>query len=616
MTETFDDDRDRNGEDLTAPVGASYGPIDVPDFDDSLYGSISGGLRKAALNMPTAELAGTVLTMRESNAGDRSAINSTVMVQIAAEHRTPAEIAELIAEFTGQPVAADLAQLAIDAAAARQPAQTLALLAKELSSYGLAAPAGLLLATVVRRRLPRDIAGLLTTLEVDGLSDLADKLTDEFARDDNKVVILLWLRAFNREDLALKVVRRLAKALAPDEVASFIQGLRAYRETELADATFHAALGTDLRVVANLLESLRTADPYSPGSVGAEPGVYDDGYAVGFVSEALDTLPLPDLCVLASQLSAGPWRDGAQLIWAKVVSGMTGAVLVQTLSRSMEPSGNPAGVLDGVAKAAQTHSVEDVAVLAVEIDGQIETEVDGKPRTGYDTVLDTVGATRTVPDIFAIANELTDRGYGRVAADLLGRVEAVVHQRTDGGAIAEFIDNMMLHDIRPQVGRLRRRPQSWQPENILRNVALTNDPVRLMGLIAGLTQRRRYDACRMWLEKSVVEHFDAQQLAALPMVRRRDHLPAVLQLLLRAVRTPRWTDPVQVAAIIAVIRDAGVSTPEMRRFAQFIGYTRDLDFEEITAELRRRSLAEEATWVFEGRRRRPGELNFLSGERD
>jgi hypothetical protein len=216
MTETFDDDRDRNGEDLTAPVGASYGPIDVPDFDDSLYGSISGGLRKAALNMPTAELAGTVLTMRESNAGDRSAINSTVMVQIAAEHRTPAEIAELIAEFTGQPVAADLAQLAIDAAAARQPAQTLALLAKELSSYGLAAPAGLLLATVVRRRLPRDIAGLLTTLEVDGLSDLADKLTDEFARDDNKVVILLWLRAFNREDLALKVVRRLAKALAPD----------------------------------------------------------------------------------------------------------------------------------------------------------------------------------------------------------------------------------------------------------------------------------------------------------------------------------------------------------------------------------------------------------------
>ena len=88
----------------------------VPDFDDSLYGSIPGPLRNTALNMPSGELAKTVLTMRESSAGDRSAINSTVMVQIAAEYRTPAEIAELIAEFDGQPVAADLAQLAIDAA--------------------------------------------------------------------------------------------------------------------------------------------------------------------------------------------------------------------------------------------------------------------------------------------------------------------------------------------------------------------------------------------------------------------------------------------------------------------------------------------------------------------
>ena len=612
MTESLHDDRDQDGDDLTASAGA--GPDTMPDFDDSLYGAIPGALRKTALNTPIDALARTVLTMRESNAGDRSAINSTVMVQIAAEHLTPAEIAELIAEFDRQPVAGDLAQLAIDAAAARQPAQTLAMLAKKLSDYGLAARASLLLETVVRRRLPRDIADLLTTLDVAALPELAAKLTDEFARDDNKVVTLLWLRAFNRGDLAIKVAQRLAKALDPEEVASFIQGLRAYRETELADATFRAALGMDLRVVANLLESLRTADPD-----GADPrlGVYDDEYAAGFVRVTLGRLPLADLCVLASRLSAGPWRDGAQLIWDAVVSGMTGADLVQTLSRSMEPSGNPAGVLDGVAKAAQAHDVEDVAVLAVEVDGQIEVEVDGERRTGHDAVLDTVAAMRTVPDIFAIADRLTDRGYGRVAEDLLGRAEAVIHQRTDGDTVADFIDRKMARDVRPQAHRLRRRPQGWQPEGILRNVALTNDPARLMGMIAGLTRRRRYDACRAWLEKSVVEHFDAQQLIALPLVRRRDHLPAVLQLLLRAARTPRWTEPGQVAAIIAAIRDAGASRrSEVGRFAQFIGGARDLDYYEIITALRQRGLDTEADWVLEGHRRRPGEPDFLRGGRD
>jgi hypothetical protein len=591
--------------------------------EDPLYGTIPGGLRNAALTMPTGELARTVLTMRESSAGDRSAVNSTVMVQIAAEHQTPTEIAELIAEFDGQPVAADLAQLAIDAAAARHPAPTLALLAKELSDYGLPGRAGLLLATVVRRRLPRDIADLLTTLDVANLHELADTLTDEFARDDSKVIILLWLRAFNREDLAIKVAQRLAKRLDPDELAGFIKGLRAYREAELADAAFNAALGMDLRVVAHLLESLRLADQIGldgPGldRPGLELAVQREGSALGFVHEALGRLSLADLCVLASRLSAGPWRDGAQLIWDAVVSGpgMTGAGLVRTLSRSMETSDNPAGVLDGVAKAAQAHGVEDVAVLAVEVAGQIEAEVDGEQRTGHDTVLDTVAAVRTVPDIFAIADQLTDRGYGWVAADLLGRAEAVVHERTDGGAIAEFIDRMMARDLRVPAGRLRRA-RGWQPEGILRNVGLTNDPVRLMGLIAGLTQRRRYDQQqRAWLEKSVVEHFDARQLAALPLVRGRDHLPAVLQLLLRAVRTPRWTSPADVAAIITAISTVGAQPPELRKFAQFVGGARDLDWGEIHTALRDGGLQTEASWVVDGHRRPPNDPDFLRGDRD
>jgi hypothetical protein len=611
MTESLNDDWTS----LTAFEGVREGRDTVPDFDDSLYGAIPGGLRTTALHMPTGELARTVLTMRQSSAGDRSAINSTVMVQMAAEYRTPAEVAELIAEFDGQPVAADLAQLAIDAAAARQPAKTLALLAKELSDYGLGARASLLLATVVRRRLARDIAELLTTLDVDGLPELADKLTDEFARDDHKVVVLLWLRAFNRGDLATRVAQRLAEALSPDEVAGFIRGLCAYREIQLANAAFRAALGMDLQVVADLLVSLRSAGAHRAGGVGPWQEVSDEGYAAGFVLDALDRLPSADLCVLASRLSKGSWRDGAQLIWDKVVSGKTGAALVSELSQSMTASGNPAGVLDGVAKAAQAHGVADVAVLAVEVEGKIEVEADGERRTGYDTVLDTVAATRTVPDIFAIADELTDHGYGRVTVELLRRVEAVVHQRTDGGAIAEFIHCMLARDVQPLGGWRPRRNHGWQPEDILRNVAKTHDPVRLVGVIAGLTQHRRYDACRVSLEKSVVEDFGADQLVVLPLVKRRDYLPAVLQLLVRAVRSPRRTQPPQVAACIAAIREAGASPIEVQRFVQYVGGVRTLDYDEIIAALRHQNLAQEAAWVFDGRRRPPAEPDFLHSER-
>ena len=78
----------------------------------------------------------------------------------------------------------------------------------------------------------------------------------------------------------------------------------------------------DLRAVANLLESLRIAGPQGEDGVGPDSEVSEDGYAASFVREALGRLPLADLCMLASRLSAGPWRDGARLIWDAVVSGL------------------------------------------------------------------------------------------------------------------------------------------------------------------------------------------------------------------------------------------------------------------------------------------------------
>ena len=70
--------------------------------------------------------------------------------------------------------------VALDAAAALRDQRTLARLARDLVEYGLAGRADELLALVVRRRLPRVIAELLTVLDFDGMSALTRTLVGEY----------------------------------------------------------------------------------------------------------------------------------------------------------------------------------------------------------------------------------------------------------------------------------------------------------------------------------------------------------------------------------------------------------------------------------------------------
>lgn len=583
----------------------------MTDNDDTLDVSVHSALRKIAITTRIGELAVIVLRMRASGAGGRSAVNSTIMVAIVAERREPAEIAELVAEFDGQSIAGDLARLALDAAAARRSAQTLALLARDLVEYGLARRADELLALVVRRRLPRDIAELFTVLDVAGLTPLTSTLIREIARDDGRVFVMLWLRAFNRADLATRAAQLMTTMLAPPELAGFIKGLRAFQDTDAADAAVHAALRLDISVVAQVAENLRGGAGPRPGaSEEATGGPVRDAYATEFLNEALATLSLADLCVLAGRLGAGTWQDGAQLIWDKVVKGVNGPDLVQTLWESATAAGNPGAALDGIGKAALVYSIKDVAALAVEVEGKI-TVVNDQRRSGYDTVLDTVAEHRPVPDIFAMADEVTDLGYGRVADDLLSRVENILHERADGAEIAEFIDRMLARPDKPQPRGPFRRPQGWEPARILHNVAKTRNPAQLMGVIAGLMHRRRYDACRKWIEEYVPDCYDGRLFAELPLVRRRDQLPAVLQILARASRTPRWTSPNDIAAIAAALRKAGASDTDLRYLLAYTGGRRDNDFDAIVTALRNAGLAEEAEWVLNGHRRPSGEPRFL-----
>jgi hypothetical protein len=356
--------------------------------DDSLHGTIHPMLWKIATGQPIGELARMVLTIRESNAEGHSAVNSTMMVETAAEHRRPAEIAELVAEFDDQSGAQDLARLALDAAAARRVTEALAGLAGELVTYGLPARANMLLAAVVRRRLPRDIARLLALLDDNGQHELARRLIDELAGDDSRVLTVLWLRALGQAELTERVSRRLAEILAPGELAEFISGLHAYHDAEGADATVRGALGRDARTIAETIGCLHARADGRPDDAG--------GLAREFIRAAVRGLDGVDLFVLAGWLGTGAWKEGADIIWAEIVPGLAGAELVDKLSKFAQRSGNPAALLDGLRKAASLCSVEDVALLSVEAWGKIQVEMDGQVRNGQQIVLDTVaGAVRS-----------------------------------------------------------------------------------------------------------------------------------------------------------------------------------------------------------------------------
>ena len=238
-------------------------------------------------------------------------------------------------------------------------------------------------------------------------------------------------------------------------------------------------------------------------------------------------------------------------------------------------------------------------------------DIAGGLRNGYDTVLDTVAAARSPGDIFGIADELDNRGHGRVAADLLGRAGQFVHLRADGADVAEFIDRALARDGEPKTHGLFRRSQPGRVPVILENVARRRDPEQLMGMIAELTKRRRYGSCRRWVERGAAEYYGGSLLARLPLVLRRDHLPAVLEIAKTAFNTPKWTQPGAIPDIVQALRQADVKAKDLHALLTFTGGKRDLDYIEIAAALHKRKLHTEAEWVIEGKRHPPREPHFL-----
>jgi hypothetical protein len=538
----------------------------------------------------------------EHNGPPNSVADALAQVESAAQHWYPADLAELAEQIGRGDPAGELSGLVLHVAAATRAPAVLTELATTLLAGKRRDLAATLLAAVVRRRLPGDVAQLFAELDATRQPDLTGLLTDALAADDGRVFVVLRLRAAGRAGLADRIADRLAGVLGPADLARFLESTRDYADTASAAAATHSLLNQGPAAVAAVIGELHGGAAYS----AADP----EGNASHLVDEALATLGAADLFLLATFLSAGSWQAGADRIWREVVTGMGSDALVAKLSSSLDISGNAGWAMDALRKAAETFAVDSVARLASEVEGKINVVIDGTPRTGYDAVLDTVATARTVGDVFDIAADLSGRGYGRVTRDLLARLAKVVPRRRDGDQVAEYIHRTLTAAGNPKPSGLFRRPPDWL-DSLLKSVARERDPEQLMALIAGLTVRGRYDDWHTPLESAVAEQYGGALIATLPTIRRRDYLPAVLQLAVTAFRTPKWTKPADFPLVVLALKEVGVNSPDLRTLLFYAGGRRTLDYDEIRRALLGAGLTAEANWVLEARRQDPPEPNFL-----
>lgn len=522
-------------------------------------------------------------------------VNVSVLVEFAAELRPPSDIARLITKFGPDGPVSDLGRLALDAAAAQRPVADLDALVGALADAGSSDEAGRLLEAVVLRRMPRDVAELLDRLLEAGKTMLIEKLTDARTPDECRVSVVFWLRAHGRNELAPQTARRMAERLrdSPAARTGLIRGLLAQQDTESADLAIATLRGPDLDELAGLIGSLRENGPY----------------ATHIIDDTLAWLDPVALLNLASLLEKVGYAEGARRIWKRIIPRMTGPALIGTLAECGERTGDASSANEPLRIAAETHPVRPgkndtergIADLAIEVKGRI--------RDGDAIVLRRVAEVHPVADIFDLAGQLDGRGRGDLSRLLLGETARLIHDRPDGGQAAEFIDLMMR---RPGGSTSRpgwRRPRQQVPAEVtavLENVARQKSPERLMSLIAGLERppddRRhsRYHQLHEHVEEIVAGAYTGTELARLPLVRRRDYLPAVLEIIRKALETPRGgIAETQFPDVLIALNAAGAENSDLRLLLIHIGAT-NKDRVKIAQAFRDRGEPDAAEYVLNG----------------
>jgi len=543
-----------------------------------------------AVEYPPAKAVRQVLDMlsekdREPSEELRQDLAFTVnaMVQAAAVDRDPAELAEFVC-LLGAEGEAGRAARALDVAAATRPTADLTQLAAALDAItwpGQHDPAGPLLAAVIRRRLPGVVAAVARALA----APLTERLlagVAEAGRVPDALDVVLALRAAAEEFLAAELAVAVASRLSPAGVAEFVGGLRAYEEHATAWDAITAALGRDVRQVAEIIAVV----------AGAEPEFADA------VLDAAAHAVEPEERIVLAALLRGALPSGTEAsVWTACSRDLDADTLIPAFEALAQHAGS-SGVRAALREAALTLPVGLIAELARNAHRWV----------GQNGVMDTFRPFvrgRSLADIGELADRLLDNSERDLAWTLLDLAIVLVPGRDGPGDAAELIILLDRQDKtdrrRVQIGR--RDPWRWRdrtPE-VISAVAARRSPALIMGMIDRLVIERTYGAYAKAVRVAVVRALDARQLASLPQAGARPHLPVLLPIFRQAVvsedKVPAWAVP----ALVTAMRSAGATGAQLGELLEHIGSHPYLNVAAIIRALRKAGLESDAETVRQAR---------------
>jgi hypothetical protein len=546
--------------------------------------------------------------MRSSAAQDldleqrlRTVANARRLVAKVAELSEPADVL-LFARDLHCLGEVCLAEYALDVASARSGPGDLRSLLECLSADGHGEAFWLTLRTAVRRQPPHALAALLAELDSYGQDSLVAAALGAIADSRcprDAVHVVLALRSADRGALADRVAVTVSAALTPADLAEFLVRLRDFHDQRSAASAIQPAIEGDTGRLADLIACLSERD-------------WSYGETVVFEASSRYARDAPGSALVLASLLSQRLPDHATSIWARIVPGLEDSSFFEALDH-LGRKADQRAVQRALREAAATHSIERVAVLVQEVRAKVEH--------GDETMLHAVAETRSVTEIHELARRL-DRGlYGGLAWRLLDLAIEQVHERPDGDEAAEFIallnDRVDSRGKRSRPGRPDRsrglsseaRKVCDRIPDVFSRIVQRRDPAQLMELISGLVERQQYyPEYGLKIRQAVARRYQATDLAALPLVRRADQLPAVLDIMLDAL-LPVATE--EVPAIVEALVRAGAPQPDLISLLAFIGAHRRHDYDMVAGALDRRGQPALAQALRQGFRKPRGRPEFI-----
>jgi hypothetical protein len=553
-----------------------------------------------AVEYPPAKAARHVLDMLSARRSapseeQRQALAAAVnaVVQAAGADREPAELAEFVSMLSGQGEAGRAAR-ALDVAAATRAPGDLAKLAiglgeidglGEIGDLARGDLAGALLAAVIRRRLPDDVAAAARALDPRLTGRLLTGVAEAGCVPDALHVVLA-LRARGDDFLAGELAVAVAARLSPAGVAEFVRGLRGHEEHATAWDVITVALGRDVRQVADLIAIF----------AGDEPQ-----FADAVLEAAVHAVEPAERIVLAALLRDVLPPAVAAAVWTVCSHGLDGATLVRAFD-ALRHRAEPPGLAEGLREAAAALPVALVAELARSAHRWVGAN-------GVPDMFRALVRVRPVADIGELSDCLLDHSERDLAWLLLDLAAEAVPGRDGAGDAAELIIALARLDKterrRARIGR--RDSGRWRdriPE-VISGVAARRDPALIMGMIDRLVEDRSYGDYAKAVRVAVVRSLDAGQLARLPQAGARPHLPVVLQIFRQAVVNQDKVPPRAVPGLVAALRSAGATDGQVRDLLEHIGSHPYLDGRAIISALHAAGLDADAQVVRRARGRLP-----------